>query len=132
MYAIANQRITRAGISSGPLPSATRTIIAAMNAWKAAIGIQPMACVTYSGTAAKAVSSSVSISRAFRVMASPQDRKHDGVAIENVMQRFVDRFEQRERAEDRRGRLRLARPDRHPRQRQSDVQPAAGGVVDER
>src|SRR5438067_968523 len=91
----------------------------------------PAACVAYSGTAANAVSSSISISRRRGFIVPPQ-REHDRVAFDRLRDRLVDGFDERERAEQRAAALRLARRESQARHRQDDVRPALQRVEDER
>src|SRR5205814_6634724 len=91
----------------------------------------PAACVAYSGTAANAVSSSISSSRGRGFIVPPQ-REDDRVAIDRLRDRLMKWLDQRERAEHRIAALRLARRNREARQRKRDIQSATQRVKDER
>src|ERR1051325_4630112 len=121
-------RMTLRGMSSGVRPEATRATMPSITAWKSSSGTMPTAPVAYSGAAANAASSSVSISR--RRGIAPSHAEDDRVAVEREMHRLVDRLEQRQRAEER---VRaVARLRRHAGKGQAHVEPAAHRVEDER
>ena len=71
MYAMASPRMTGSGINSGSRPLSTRRTMPIITTSKAMRGMNEIACVAYSGTAANIVSSRNSISRRRSLIASP-------------------------------------------------------------
>src|SRR3954447_21784145 len=92
--------MTGAGMSSGLFPIATRAMMPNITAWKRISGTMPTASVAYSGTAAKLVRISVSISRRLGVIVPP-DGKDDRMTVVRNRKRFMRRLDECERAHQR-------------------------------
>src|SRR5581483_7600241 len=118
------------GISSGLFPIATRRMMPAITAWKMISGMMPIAYVAYSGTAAKLVRRSVSISRRLGVIAPPRGEDHR-MAIGRNHDRLIRRLDERQRAHQL-GHVIVLRMQRHARQRERHLQPALRRAIDER
>src|SRR5215212_10068343 len=123
-------RIISAGTISALFPAATRTIIAAISAWKISTGGSEMVCVRYSGTAASIGSRRSSISRRLALIGT-SGVEDDAGALDGQRHRLVRRLQQRQRAEDAAGAVE-SRAESEVRDFEDDVELTLDGVVDRR